>query len=305
MGLGRPSLVRDVVERRAPAKVNLALSVGAAREDGMHPIASWMARVDLADELEVTRLEEGYLSRYAILWHSDAAWATPIDWSITRDLAVRAHLALEEEVGEPLPVQMKLSKRIPVGGGLGGGSADAAAMLSAVVELFGLEVSRERLVEIAMGLGSDVAYFLEPGAAYVGGLGDEVERTGAVSGDVVLVMPRFGCATGAVYRRFDERACRGLREDEVRAMARGAVVDPGSLFNDLGDAAVDVSPRLGDVIEGVEGVSGGAPVHVSGSGSTLFVVCDGVREARRLAGRVEEALGEDVRARAVGFVGEG
>src|SRR5688572_22867950 len=90
----------------APAKLNLALSVGppAPPDDtsgraGMHPICSWMVTVDLYDELLLTQLEHGRLSRYAILWHEEAKRRSDINWSITKDLAVRAHLALEQQVG--------------------------------------------------------------------------------------------------------------------------------------------------------------------------------------------------------------
>jgi 4-diphosphocytidyl-2-C-methyl-D-erythritol kinase len=299
---GLPSLHRAVLETKAHAKVNLALSVGGAREeDGMHPIASWMARIDLADELQVTRLEEGYLSRYAILWHKDALRRSAIDWSITKDLAVRAHLLLEEELGRSLPVQLKLEKRIPVGGGLGGGSADAAAMLLAVCELFDLDGAPERLVELAATLGSDVAYFLEPGAAYVGGLGDQIERTAPVRGDMVLVMPEFGCPTGAVYRAFDRKGSKGLRTDDVLGMARAGTVDATRLFNDLEDAAIEIAPDLEGVFETVERICAGRRVHLSGSGSTLFVLCDGTREGKKLAKEIERSI-DGVRACAVGFV---
>ena len=113
---------------QAPAKLNLALSVGPPDQRGMHPICTWMVTISLCDDLLVTRLDEGRLSRYAILWHPDALRPLEIDWPVPRDLAVRAHLALEQHVGRPLPVQLKLDKRIPVGGGLGGGSSDAAAI---------------------------------------------------------------------------------------------------------------------------------------------------------------------------------
>ena len=141
---------KRIIQKRARAKVNLALAVGRALPEGhefagYHPIASWMAPIDLADELIVTRLDEGSLSRYAIAWHPEASVQSPIDWSITKDLSVRAHLALQERVGRELPVQVNLDKRIPVGGGLGGGSSDAASMLLGLRELFALDVSDEAL----------------------------------------------------------------------------------------------------------------------------------------------------------------
>jgi len=309
-----PSLYRPTVIRSARAKVNLALSVGAPLREGprsgYHPIASWMARIDLADELMVTRLEDDRLSRYAILWHADAPRTSPIDWSITKDLAVRAHLLLEEETGRSLPVQLKLDKRIPVGGGLGGGSADAAAMLLAVRELFDLAIPDSRMVELAMKLGSDVAFCLEEGPAVVAGLGERIERTPAVEGWIVLVMPPFGCPTGAVYRAFDEVAGEAeAREEEVRAMARGAGagIEGLSLFNDLAAAAERVAPELGLLRAqiaralGRMGDSGPRAVHVTGSGSTCFVVCGSAAHAAETEASLRRALeGCAVRAAKIG-----
>ncbi|GAB4555936.1 MAG: 4-(cytidine 5'-diphospho)-2-C-methyl-D-erythritol kinase [Phycisphaerales bacterium] len=288
---------RPTTTTHARAKVNLALSVGPPRDgDGMHPIASWMARLDLADELTLTRLDDGDLSRYAILWHEEAVRPTDIDWSITKDLAVRAHLALQEHLGRELPVQVKLEKRIPVGGGLGGGSADAAAMLRALDELFSLDLDHDTLVGIASGLGSDVAYCLLDGPAVVEGLGESLEPTPALSGDVLLIVPPFGCGTGAVYRAYDESP-GALREDEVRAMARSGTVDGAALFNDLADPARRVSPALDALLERLGAIAGDGPrVHVTGSGSTCFAYASADERAGlfALADAIEDQL-EDVR----------
>ena len=119
-----------------PAKLNLALAVGRPDGRGMHPICSWMVTISLCDLMVITRLPRDRLSRYAIGWHADAPRPGEIDWPTASDLAVRAHLALERHVKRSLPVQLKLDKRIPVGGGLGGGSSDAAATLRVVNELF-------------------------------------------------------------------------------------------------------------------------------------------------------------------------
>ena len=98
--------MNGVVTEFAPAKLNLALSVGPPGDDGMHPICSWMVAVDLVDELEVRSLQPGSLSRYAIYWHENARRRTDIDWPIRTDLAVRAHLALQKHTSRELPVQL-------------------------------------------------------------------------------------------------------------------------------------------------------------------------------------------------------
>jgi len=300
---------RTLATRRAHGKVNLALAVGprnapAPEGDGLHPIASWMAAIDLADTLALTRLPEGRASRYAILWAEDAPRSSPVDWSISKDLAVRAHLALEREVGAALPVQMKVLKRVPVGAGLAGGSSDAAASLLAVRDLFSLEVSDERLAEIGLGLGSDVPFFLDeeretPRAALVEDVGGRVERVGRprVEGGAVrlaLIAPEFGCDTGAVYGAFDAGPARAERMEEAAALARAAEVDEAAIFNDLGGPAQSVEPRLSAVLERAREASG-RRAHVTGSGSGVFVVAPR-DEAERAAmmKRLREALGDCV-----------
>ena len=272
---------------RAPAKLNLALSVGAPGADRMHPISSWMVTTDFVDDLHLRRLDEGRDSLYAIIWAPDAPRTTLIDWPIQKDLAVRAHLALEKHVGRRLPVRMKLEKRIPVGGGLGGGSSNAAAMLRGIVELFDLELSHADLVEIARSLGSDVPFLLRGGSAIVEGLGERLEHHDHLP-DVhaVLAFPAAACPTGAIYGKFDAmRPDAALQASRVRALAATAPLAHDAPFNDLAAPAIAVEPVLEDEIAEIEAATG-RTVHVSGSGSTLFVLCGGRLEADLLAEQV-------------------
>jgi len=276
------------VSLRAPAKINLALAVAPAnpsppKGDGLHPIASWMTAINLCDELTVTKLDADRPSRYAIVWHADAPKQTPIDWSITKDLAVRAHQLLEATVGRPLPVQLKLEKRIPVGAGLAGGSSDAATTLQAVNDLYQLGLARGRLQRMAAKLGSDVAFFLPhegestPRPALVQGVGDEIESTPAVTAagssgaTLALILPPFDCSTPAVYRAFDELAPQPFEAEAACSLARLGEVDDAALFNDLAAPAGMVEPRLATMRSAVEKATG-RRVNVTGSGSGLFLV---------------------------------
>jgi 4-diphosphocytidyl-2-C-methyl-D-erythritol kinase len=282
--------VHEIVETFAPAKVNLALSVGAPRADGMHEIASWMTGTAFGDALLLTRLKPGRPSRYSIDWHAEAPVRTDIDWPVRKDLAVRAHLLLEEALGRELPVQLRLEKRIPVGGGLGGGSSNAAAMLRGLDALFGLRLRPAYLEVLAARLGSDVPFLVRGGSAFVEGLGERLEVAPAHEVHLVLVFPEAQCPTGAVYRAFD-----GLRPDarvdavRVRALADEAprAHDP---FNDLAEAAHAVAPVLAEVAAKVAALAD-LPIHVSGSGSTLFVVCDSSIHAEALAEAIRAQLG--------------
>jgi 4-diphosphocytidyl-2-C-methyl-D-erythritol kinase len=333
---------RPTLRRLAHAKVNLALAVGGpvspeddAEHAGLHPIASWMAPIDLADELHLTRLEEDRLSRYAIIWHGDAPQpAAAINWSITADLAVRAHRLLERETGRSLPLQLRLEKKIPVGAGLGGGSSDAAAMLRAVRDLFELAISDAQLREFSCELGSDVAFFLNdrhagagggngwetgngggeagaandpPAPALVERFGDALSSAPMVPGHLVLLLPEFTCSTARVYHAFDERLDDDdeveLRTADVQhAVSRCA--DDGRLlhellFNDLASPAERIEPRLARVRSEVERAIGSTP-HVTGSGSAMFIACPstgsaGGVEADLLAQQLD-ALLDGVRA---------
>ena len=253
---------------QAPAKINLSLTVAPPRENGLHPISSKMAKIALFDDLELTRLDDHALSRYAILWHDDAPKPTGIDWPVKDDLAVRAHRALEEQVGKLLPVQLKLQKRIPVRGGLGGGSADAAAMLQATVALFDLDVD---IQEIAPTIGSDVPFSLCDGAGEVSGIGEVVSPMQLDAMHLVLIIPDYGCETAKVYEAFDALGCKS--EDGV--------------LNDLLVPACKVEGRLAADFDALRKLSE-LEVHLSGSGSSMFIICDNAQQASALTIDIEK-----------------
>ena len=278
----------------SPAKLNLALAVGRRRADGMHPICSWMVSISLADELLLTRLEEDRWSRYAILWHEDARRRSEIDWPIRQDLAVRAHLALEEKLERRLPVQMKLEKRIPVGGGLGGGSSNAAAMLRALNELFDLGLSVRELAAVGAALGSDVPFMVAGGSAIVEGAGERVEAHDLQAElHAVLVFPELACPTGAVYAAFDELQCASTNDACVRELLNGegrAGALSDALFNDLTPAAMHVAPALREHLRELAEIAD-RKAHLTGSGSTMFIICDDAMHAEALAAAIEERTG--------------
>lgn len=292
----------------AHAKINLALSVGpAAPPKGYHPIASWFAAISLHDTVTLTRLDEGSPSLHVIRWATSADGApaprpTPIDWPIEKDLAVRAHRLLESHIGRALPVHLELIKRTPVGGGLGGGSSDAASTLVGLNRLFALRLAPGELARLSTALGSDIAFFIDedatrtaavdpassddpapasaPRPALVTGFGERIERTRApLITDLLLLLPPFGSPTGPVYAAFDALPPRTLNEQRVRALVDGCLpigsgrLDPALLFNDLAAPACAVEPRLGDLLARLRPLWPHV-VHVTGSGSTMFVIPD-------------------------------
>jgi len=286
---------RQVIWRRCPAKLNLALSVGAPRNDGRHPVESWMAAIAFADNLELAESDQE--SAYEIECDIvEAPRRFSVDWPLEADLAVRAHQRMEAAAGRPLPVGLHLEKCIPPGGGLGGGSSDAAATMVILNDLFELGMDRAALLALAAELGSDVPFLvstlLGDPSALAHGLGEQVEPVPrAAPLHLVLVLPPFGCRTGAVYERFDAhleagRADPMLERDTVRALAEAQTPDAEALFNDLAAPAMEVEPRLAELAEKLRSEAG-RPVHVSGSGAALFMLAGDREEAADLA----DALG--------------
>ncbi len=263
------------IECVAHAKLNLSLSVGAQESNGLHEIASRMVSLSIHDSLTLTALDSHALSRYAILWDEDAPKPTEIDWPIQSDLTVKAHELVQKHVGRMLPVQLKLTKNIPVGGGLGGGSADAAAMLVGLKALFNLDID---LQPIAEALGSDVPFHLTGRESVVRGTGDLLIPVDFEHKAILLCMPPYGCNTGEVYQALQQ-------EDPWLDVQR---VESGAIFNDLTTAACAVEPQLATDLEHLTTLCN-CEIHLSGSGSTMFAICDNEEHANQLADTVQSS----------------
>jgi len=256
---------------KAPAKINLHLRVGPPRADGFHPLLSWMCTVSLFDEIE---FEKADVSR---LQCNDAT--IPCDGE---NLIVKAAAALG------VSSSIKLTKRIPAGGGLGGGSSDAATTLLALNWLYGLNRPQTEMARLASQLGSDVPFFLSGASAICTGLGEIVRplpltkpRWG------LLIFPNFGVSTPQAYRRFDalgmgDSAALANEPDFVEWEQLGAKELLKHLVNDLERPAFELQPNLGPLRQMWEERLG-RTVRMSGSGSTLFTLFDSETEARSAA----------------------
>lgn len=310
MSTAHPGHPDRTIRLSCPAKVNLALSVGSPRPDGLHPLASWMVAVNLADSLTLHRLDAGP-SRFDIAPAAGSAApavhpegprdpAVTVDWPIEQDLAYRAHRLMEKHLGRPLPVHATLLKRIPTGAGLGGGSSDAAGMLAGLNQLFELGLQRDDLLRLAPQLGSDVGFFVgamlgEP-SALVAGIGERIEPLPLHEVlNLVLIFPGFGCPTGEVYCALDRSRSKSNTpispdESRVRGLASQAPLPPTAPFNDLADPACTVQPQLRRWIDQLNQQMR-VPVHVTGSGSTLFLIAPSAIACQALARQVTALTG--------------
>jgi 4-diphosphocytidyl-2-C-methyl-D-erythritol kinase len=252
-----------------PAKINLALKVGARRPDGYHPLATVYHAVSLYDEVEAVWAEA---DEFDVQVSGEGVDTVPLDDS---NLAVRAARLLARTHGpyDSLGASILLRKAIPVAAGLAGGSSNGAAALLACSVLWDLDVSAEALRELAVELGSDVPFALLGGTALGSGRGEEVVPALARGTyHWVLAFAHQGLSTPAVYGRFDQlspdAAPPEVPDDLMNALRSG---DPkllgAALSNDLQEAALDLQPRLRQVLEaGLE--YGAVGAVISGSGPT-------------------------------------
>jgi 4-diphosphocytidyl-2-C-methyl-D-erythritol kinase len=261
---------------RVPAKINLALKVGARRADGYHPLATVYQAVSLYDDVYAKWAEP---DEFEILVGGEGADQVPLDGS---NLAVRAArlLASRHAPHDSLGASLSIEKSIPVAGGLAGGSANGAAALLACSVLWDLEIGADGLTALAAELGSDVPFALLGGTAVGTGRGEDVAPALARGTyHWVLAFGYHGLSTAAVYRRFDELNPQAdppqVPADLMNALRCG---DPrllgAALSNDLQPATLDLQPRLRTVLEtGLE--YGALGAVVSGSGPTCAFLVDG------------------------------
>jgi 4-diphosphocytidyl-2-C-methyl-D-erythritol kinase len=252
-----------------PAKINLALKVGAPRPDGYHPLATVYHAVSLYDEVSAVWAEP---DEFEVEVSGEGADLVPLDDS---NLALRAARLLARTHGpyDSLGASLSIRKAIPVAAGLAGGSSNGAAALLACSVLWDLDVSPEALRGLAAELGSDVPFALLGGTAVGSGRGEEVVPALARGTyHWVLAFGHHGLATPAVYRRFDELtpdpAVPEVPDDLMNALRSGDPHQLGAaLVNDLQPAALALQPRLRQVLDaGLE--YGAVGAVVSGSGPT-------------------------------------
>ncbi len=253
----------------APAKVNLSLRVLGRREDGFHDVDILMARLDLEDELAFRN------SRTTTLLCDSPG--VPTDES---NLVVKAVREFEKAYGRKAKQHITLTKRIPHGAGLGGGSADAAVTLLAVNELLGTQYDAEELAAMAAALGSDVAFFLNPVVSRCTGRGEittPVPELAAWSRPIVLIKPQFGVSTPTAYK--------GLQgAHRLRGIPYGVQKLDGIRFvNDLEKPVFAKFPVLGMMKSWLLRRPGVRVAMMSGSGSTLFALTDTLEQARAVA----------------------
>jgi 4-diphosphocytidyl-2-C-methyl-D-erythritol kinase len=279
--LSKRSRGRAQVVLRTSAKVNLALEVLGKRGDGYHEIATVLQAVDLFDRLKLEAAD-------TLSLHTDDP-DLPTD---DGNLVMRAARLLRKAAGIEAGARIRLSKRIPVAAGLGGGSSDAAATLWGLSQLWRLRWPKARLQELAVELGMDVPFFLGTGRAVARGRGERLTMLPGGGGyALVLVNPRVPLSTREVYGRVPagwraeatgtERVIEALRTRNVNTVA-------SALTNNLESVVEPVLPVIGRMKAALL-AAGALGAIMSGSGPTVFGMARSLDHARQIRTRVSRA----------------
>jgi 4-diphosphocytidyl-2-C-methyl-D-erythritol kinase len=267
---------------KAPAKINLTLRVVGRRTDGYHELESLVAFADLADTLT---LQPDTVTALEISGPFAAACGPLAD-----NLVIKAAAALRERLRGPRGGRFLLEKNIPVAGGVGGGSADAAAALRLIARLNGLAPGDPRLAAVALGVGADVPVCLDPRPRIMRGVGEllsapvELARLPAL-----LVNPRVPLPTRDVFTAF---AGTPFSDKPLGPVPRGADALVGFLEshgNDLTQAAIACAPVVADVLASLRGLAGVRLARMSGSGPTCFGLFASPQEAAAAAQHLQSA----------------
>ena len=275
------------VDYPAPAKLNLFLHVVGRRDDGYHLLQSVFTLIDLADTVQLRVRQDGRIERVTELA------GVPAD----QDLAVRAAQLLQEASGTALGADIGIEKRIPMGGGLGGGSSDAATVLLALDRLWGTGFGRQALAELGASLGADIPFFLHGSTAWVEGVGERLFPFELPDRWYLVLVPPVAVPTKEIFAAPElTRNTEALKMEDFSAQQPQGLrfASQDGFRNDL--EAV-VSERYPAVASHLEWLRQHADARMTGSGACVFAAFDGREEAQRVLDRLPPKM--------KGFVAQG
>ena len=251
----------------APAKLNLFLHVTGRRPDGYHELQTLFQIVDLCDTIGIEVREDGRIERLG----------GPGDVPSEQDLTVRAARALQAAAGTRLGASLRVIKRIPVGGGLGGGSTDAATALLALNHLWDCGLSADALAELGLPLGADVPVFVRGFSAWAEGVGERLEPVTLPERWYVIVRPGVSVSTREVFQ-------------SPELTRNSPIITIRAFFESGGrnDCEPVVRTHWPEVAEALDWLGRYAPARLTGTGSCIFAPVASPNEAERIAARVPD-----------------
>ena len=263
----------------APAKLNLFLHVIGRRPDGYHLLQTLFQLLDRGDEVEIEVRDDGRIVR------SRAPEGVPED----EDLTLRAARALQQATGTTRGATIGLTKRIPVGGGLGGGSSDAATVLVALDAMWGCELGTDALAALGLGLGADVPVFVRGRTAWAEGIGERLTPVETPPRVFLVLDPGARIATATIFQ-----APELTRDSAPTTIPRFFAGEPTR--NDLEPV---VRSRSEAVADALDWLGARAPARLTGSGGCVFAAFERIEAAERIAAQCPDRFRAFV-ARGVG-----
>jgi 4-diphosphocytidyl-2-C-methyl-D-erythritol kinase len=252
----------------APAKLNLMLHIVGRRPDGYHELQTVFQLIDLCDRIEIKVRDDGIIARPK----------GPAGVPESEDLTVRAANALKEATGTAQGAEITIKKSIPLGGGLGGGSSDAATTLVALNALWRTGLTSEQIAAIGIQLGADVPIFVAGRSAWAEGIGERLTPVALGAGSWFLVLfPGVGVPTASVFQAAE------LTRNSPPTTMRGFLETGGR-----NDCEAVVRARFPAVAEALDWLARHAPARLTGTGSCVFAKFARSEDAERIAARVPD-----------------
>ncbi len=249
----------------APAKLNLFLHVTGRRADGYHELQTLFQFIDYCDLLDFTHRNDGKITRQTS--YTDIPYA--------QDLTIRAAQALQAETGSRQGVEIHIEKRLPMGGGLGGGSSDAATVLVALNRIWSLGLSQQRLAKIGLGLGADIPIFIHGHAAWAEGVGERLTAVEPGEPWYLIICPDCHISTAEIF------AAEDLTRNTPAITIRDFLRSGG--HNDCEAVVRRLYPEVGEALEWLGQF---ARAQMTGTGACIFAGFDNQAEAEDLCSKL-------------------
>jgi 4-diphosphocytidyl-2-C-methyl-D-erythritol kinase len=252
----------------APAKLNLMLHIVGRRPDGYHELQTVFQLIDLCDRIQIRVTEDGVITRPA----------GPVGVAEAEDLTVRAARALQKTSGSRLGAEITIKKSIPMGGGLGGGSSDAATTLAALNQMWRIGLSSAEIAAIGLKMGADIPIFAAGRSAWAEGVGEKLTPV-SLGGDswYVVVFPAVAVPTASVFQASE------LTRNSPPTTMRGFLETGGR-----NDCEAVVRARFPAVAEALDWLGRHGAARLTGTGSCVFAKFARVEDAERVAARVPD-----------------
>ena len=261
----------DETQWPAPAKLNLFLHVTGRRPDGYHELQTLFQLIDLSDTVSLTVRDDGRIERPS----------GPVGVDPDSDLTVRAAKALQAATGCRFGASIRITKRIPMGGGLGGGSSDAATVLLALNHLWGCGFTLDDLARLGLPLGADVPVFVRGTSAWAEGVGERLVPVELPERWYVVIHPGVAVPTKDVFQ--SPELTRNTPIITIRA-----AFEPGGISGSRNDCEPVVRARYAEVADALDWLGTFAPARLTGTGSCIFAAFGSAIDAERVAARTPD-----------------